>query len=237
MAAKKSGRQSAESAQQTRDSIVCAAVELFADKGFEAVSVREIAEAAQVSHGLIRHHFGNKLQIWHRICELIVDDVNLELEYLLRHLDESLQPNERFFQLLSTLLASHLNDPRLMKLMSDAFRGDPEKFVIFNSMPDCIEQLMQRELTKVQQQGYLSGLVVDEVKWMLCMFADAPAMMEPMMLDIYGAQLQQAQLRHWQFSCRMIAAMLGVDIATLPQVSSLAEVATPREQYNPSCLA
>ncbi len=37
-----------------------AAIRLFADKGIDASSVREIAQEAGVSSGLLRHHFGSK---------------------------------------------------------------------------------------------------------------------------------------------------------------------------------
>lgn len=37
-----------------------AAVRLFADKGIDATSIREIAQEAGVSSGLLRHHFGSK---------------------------------------------------------------------------------------------------------------------------------------------------------------------------------
>ncbi|WP_231332370.1 TetR/AcrR family transcriptional regulator [Actinomadura graeca] len=37
-----------------------AALRLFADRGVDRVSVRDIAKAAGVSSGLIRHHFGSK---------------------------------------------------------------------------------------------------------------------------------------------------------------------------------
>lgn len=37
-----------------------AAIALFAERGFAGASLRDIAEAAQVSAGLVRHHFGSK---------------------------------------------------------------------------------------------------------------------------------------------------------------------------------
>jgi TetR/AcrR family transcriptional regulator, regulator of cefoperazone and chloramphenicol sensitivity len=37
-----------------------AAIALFAEKGIEAATIREIAQAAGVSSGLLRHHFGSK---------------------------------------------------------------------------------------------------------------------------------------------------------------------------------
>jgi TetR/AcrR family transcriptional regulator, regulator of cefoperazone and chloramphenicol sensitivity len=37
-----------------------AAIALFAEKGIEAATIRDIAQAAGVSSGLLRHHFGSK---------------------------------------------------------------------------------------------------------------------------------------------------------------------------------
>jgi AcrR family transcriptional regulator len=37
-----------------------AAISLFAEKGIEAATIRDIAQAAGVSSGLLRHHFGSK---------------------------------------------------------------------------------------------------------------------------------------------------------------------------------
>ncbi|WIY82055.1 TetR family transcriptional regulator [Propionimicrobium sp. PCR01-08-3] len=44
----------------TKARIRNAAIELFAEKGFERASLRAIAERAEVSAGLVVHHFGDK---------------------------------------------------------------------------------------------------------------------------------------------------------------------------------
>jgi AcrR family transcriptional regulator len=64
---KRIGRQSAEAAGRTRWGIVEAASRLFARRGFEAVSLRDIAEEAGVAHNLIRHHFRSKEGVWHAV--------------------------------------------------------------------------------------------------------------------------------------------------------------------------
>ena len=43
-----------------RQRLLTAALKLFGEKGFDSVTVREIATAANVSIGLIKHHFGSK---------------------------------------------------------------------------------------------------------------------------------------------------------------------------------
>lgn len=43
-----------------RDRLIKVTMALFADRGFDGVTVRDIAAAANVSVGLINHHFGSK---------------------------------------------------------------------------------------------------------------------------------------------------------------------------------
>lgn len=47
-------------ARSTRDALLDAAVELFAERGPASVSIRDIARHAGVNHGLIHRHFGSK---------------------------------------------------------------------------------------------------------------------------------------------------------------------------------
>ena len=53
----------------TRDRILEAAHTLFVDKGFAAVSMREIAAHSGVTKSLIHHHFGSKEALWELVKE------------------------------------------------------------------------------------------------------------------------------------------------------------------------
>lgn len=50
----------------TDDLVLRVSLEAFADRGFEATSVREIARSLGVSHNLIPQRFGSKEQLWYR---------------------------------------------------------------------------------------------------------------------------------------------------------------------------
>src|SRR5947199_2317420 len=56
-----------------REAILCAAEELFSTNGFNAVSVRDIAQAAGANPGSVTYHFKTKdgllLEIYNRHCE------------------------------------------------------------------------------------------------------------------------------------------------------------------------
>ncbi|MCC2600851.1 TetR/AcrR family transcriptional regulator [Sphingopyxis yananensis] len=48
----------------TKQRILDEALQQFSRSGFDAVGVRDIAEAAGVQHGLIKYHFGTKDNLW-----------------------------------------------------------------------------------------------------------------------------------------------------------------------------
>lgn len=58
------GRPAGRSSQRTREEILDAALEAFAEAGFEATSVRQLCRRLGVSHNLVHHHFGSKEDLW-----------------------------------------------------------------------------------------------------------------------------------------------------------------------------
>jgi TetR/AcrR family transcriptional regulator len=57
-----------------RDAILAAATAVFAERGFHGAKMREIAQRAQVSQGLLHHHFGTKEALWDAVGERILRD-------------------------------------------------------------------------------------------------------------------------------------------------------------------
>ncbi len=57
----------------TRTSILEAAERLFAEKGFAATSMRDLAEASGASKALIHHHFGSKEELYAAVKKRVVD--------------------------------------------------------------------------------------------------------------------------------------------------------------------
>src|SRR5437868_14944304 len=70
MASKSTSNDLAARKPNLREAILCAAEELFATNGFNAVSVRDIAQAAGANPGSVTYHFKTKdgllLEIYNR---------------------------------------------------------------------------------------------------------------------------------------------------------------------------
>jgi len=64
----------------TRNRILEAALDVFAERGFEGASARQIAAQAGVNHGLIAYYFGSKKKLWHAAVDHAFGDMQARLE-------------------------------------------------------------------------------------------------------------------------------------------------------------
>lgn len=85
---KRKGKQPAEVADETRKTILDAAGQQFATHGFSGTSLRDIAEAAGTTHGLIRHHFGSKDDLWRAVVDDFVGQMLARHLPLIQRLDD-----------------------------------------------------------------------------------------------------------------------------------------------------
>ena len=61
---KQPGRPPSSADQTVRDQLLAAARALFAQQGYDAVSIRKVAEAAQVNPAMIHYYFGSKAGLY-----------------------------------------------------------------------------------------------------------------------------------------------------------------------------
>lgn len=74
----------------TREEIITAALELFAEEGFETVSVRDVTKLAKVNLASVNYHFGNKEGLIREVTSRILDPMNLRRsELLLKTIQEN----------------------------------------------------------------------------------------------------------------------------------------------------
>ncbi|MFE3060263.1 TetR family transcriptional regulator [Nocardia sp. NPDC059239] len=73
---RKRGRPPAAETVETRERIVEAAVDLFAEKGFHGTGVAEIGDRAQVQRGALYYHIGSKEELLFEILRSYIDLVD-----------------------------------------------------------------------------------------------------------------------------------------------------------------
>jgi AcrR family transcriptional regulator len=91
------------------------ALALFARKGFDATSIREIAQAAGIAKGTIYEYFTSKEQIVVVAMETFMQSFEAQLQLLL---DPALDPVEALQAIVRESIAAYRADPTLAVLIS-----------------------------------------------------------------------------------------------------------------------
>ncbi len=75
---KKIGRQPLVVAEKTKLDIIQSAAKIFADKGYDGASIRIITKNLGISHGMIRHHFGTKEDLWIAVIDYLINQFAID---------------------------------------------------------------------------------------------------------------------------------------------------------------
>lgn len=90
--------------ERTRRKIFDVAARLFADKGFKATGVRDIAAAAGVNQALVSYHFGGKGALYHEILAEAVDHAAQLAEAA--ELERAEHPEQALVRIFASAMAS-----------------------------------------------------------------------------------------------------------------------------------
>lgn len=104
------------SEKTTKEKIFDVAVNLFSKKGFDAVSIREIAKTVGIRESSIYNHYKNKEAILDSILEYFINEMSgesLALKNIEKYLDKS---PESFYQAGANLYKELIHNDELLKI-------------------------------------------------------------------------------------------------------------------------
>jgi AcrR family transcriptional regulator len=81
--------------EDARARLIDAAIKLFADKGYEGTSVRDLATAAGVNVAAVSYHFGSKDELYHEALRACLAPCGEMRERMQKHLDAALKNRSR----------------------------------------------------------------------------------------------------------------------------------------------
>lgn len=208
MSERKQGRRSAKTAEATKFQIMQTASEMFCNLGYERVSLRNISEAAGVSHSLIRHHFGSKEQIWYAISDALHEYMHTYVLELIKTIDPALPINIRLYQFSVRLMAHMLIVQKPIQFTADVIRQE-DKFIDY--MIDHhgkIEPLFKQMFDEFNHEHPEQQIDMHEQKWMLISFAHSAASLKPFLKEIWrecSDDLDLCLIKHWEMFNRLMA--------------------------------
>lgn len=109
-------RKTQERAEVTKTKLIDVALKEFSERGFDAVSVRQIEVLAGVQRNLVSYHFGNKEQLWKAAAAGVITKLQ---RYTAErdHLIEDLSPRERVAYRVRSYVRFASQHPELNRLM------------------------------------------------------------------------------------------------------------------------
>lgn len=159
--------------------------ELFASRGFEGTSVRDIAEAAGINIAMISYYFGSKEKLMEAIFELRTGHIKMKAESLLR--DDSLDHFEKLFLLIDDHISRVVENTRFYKIMVT------EQLVNKNcSLTEAVKQVKKKNIEVIAElidQGVHAG-VFREVK-------DVPLLMNTLIGTVAQTMLSESFYREY----------------------------------------
>lgn len=151
-------RQEIRSAE-TKSSIVTAAGQLFAEQGYESVTMREIAKAAGCSHTTIYIYFKDKEALLHQLSMGPMRSLEANMESML--LDIALTPEERLKSVTNHFIEFCFQNRNMFTIffMTEATRVDEIDPVLeINKLRNHLFAIMQQAI-----RTYLPGDLSDEL--------------------------------------------------------------------------
>lgn len=152
-----------------KDSIIAAALELFATKGYEATSTAELARAAGVSEGTIFHHFKTKDGVLVHILTNLMDRYVEAMDRDLSHAENGLGAIEGLIRFHFTFIDEHSRESLVI------YRDMPAHFLapdfparpLIESRAGRFIQFIRSSLEQGRQDGTIRDVPVEQTVYIL----------------------------------------------------------------------
>jgi TetR/AcrR family transcriptional regulator len=138
----------------TTDALLDRALEMFADRGYDAMSVRELARGLGVSHNLIPQRIGSKEQLWFAAIDRGFNALAAALAQVLTEQDDHTDDAQRLRALLVTFIEANATRPALLRIVNqEAIAPGPRLDHIFTNFIEPVRQFGEDLLNRLEADG------------------------------------------------------------------------------------
>jgi TetR/AcrR family transcriptional regulator len=193
--ARRVGRPTDEHRREVRGRLGTAARELYSTHGFEAVSLRQVAEAAGVTPAMIHYYFGGKHGLWIAVLEDYLEEA---LGSLLAARAEFEAPGG-----LELYLSRHAEilgrQPWVAPLLfREVILGGGPSAEFVQRFPAQLRELLRGAIAKARQRGELADDLDTELLILSLLSAAVfPFLVRPMVERLFGAPVDTAFAARW----------------------------------------
>jgi AcrR family transcriptional regulator len=185
-----------------RESILAAAVQLFAEYGYHAAPLRDIARIAGIQAASIYHHYPNKQSLLVEIMETHMQHLNSQLEHIMREYDD---PLERLQKAVENHIHLHTRYKAEFFIIDTEIRSlERETRAHIISLRDTYDALLQELLRNGMERGVFRQSDVKVTSYaIIAMCTEVASWFRPgrrltvqQVVDIYCQMIMQGLLLH-----------------------------------------
>ncbi len=153
---RKLGKQSRDVSENTKQTVLKAALKIFAQEGFADARLRDIATLAGTTHSLIRHHFGSKDDLWKAVVDYGLDLQEKKILKIIKS-RKSDDPVELFKDFIRSFVSTISGNPELSKIMlHDNSRTSPHLEYLIERQKR-LHSIVEPVFLDAQKCGYFKG--------------------------------------------------------------------------------
>jgi TetR/AcrR family transcriptional regulator len=168
----------------TTERVLDAALDAFADRGYEGMSVRELARSLGVSHNMIPQRIGTKEDLWRRSVDRGFGHLAGSLASV--ELPEDATDLERLRAVVVRFIEANAARPALLRIISrEAVAPGPRYDYLFEQFIDPVRQFGAELLARLEAAGDIRTRSVSLVYFFMTHGAGGPLAL-PALADSFG---------------------------------------------------
>lgn len=152
--------------QPTRDRILAAASSLFAERGVDGVSIRDITSRAGVNLGAVTYHFGGKDELVAAVIQRRIVPL-LEIRREVEEADLGVREKLSLFFLKSSMHILH-HDPTMRAFFAECLHGGKRLPAIAAGVLKERNRFIGRLIQQGVKEGLFKSCDVESTTWIFC---------------------------------------------------------------------
>lgn len=169
--------------------IIETAERLFAERGFDGTSVRDIADEAGVNVAMISYYFGSKEKMMEALFELRVGSVKIRVESLIK--DESLSPLEKVNMLIDEHIDRVMQKQCFHKIMMGVVATNKNPAIL--KAANSVKIRNAEVVTELIKDGQKKGVFKKKIDVILMINTMVGTVSQTMMSQTYYREFNKQQ--------------------------------------------
>lgn len=196
------------------DKLLDRALELFAERGFDGMSVRELAREFGVSHNLIPQRLGSKEQLWFQAVDRGFSALALELAMVIQAMAAEADDLAKLRALLVGFVEANTARPALMRIINqEATAAGPRLDHLFDNYIAPVRQFGDELLDRLMADGQLRSNSTSIVYFLMTQGAAGVAIL-PALAQKFGSELDPNDRDAIRAHAEMVVAIIFEGLVT-----------------------